>query len=533
MGGGGNKSDDLIPVTLLCGFLGSGKTTLLKHVLETKHEEEDFKCAVIVNDMAELNIDKSLIDQTSLIQSDEAMVGMHNGCICCTLQNDLVEQIISLTQKKKFNYILIEASGVSEPHEIAPLFEVAEDNHDQCDLDGADTEDHDHSKPQLGEVARLDTCVTLIDSADFYNNLGSMKAYDQCEVVGTIAELMMDQVEFANVVILNKGDLVDKKQKADLIKKVSIMNPNAKIMNSVQSKINVKDILNTKLYKDKEEFWVTSTKHADAAEKMEKAGRKVPEACTARFDINSFVYRARRPFHPSRLNDLFMEPFFMIPSYASCKHKDDEEKKLLQEEDDLELQKVQKEANVKQKKRTNMMGELLRSKGFIWMATSHEMMGGWQQAGNILRILPENPWLCLTPEQWEGTGVEDLVLKDIRQENGEDWQYKDRRQEIVFIGHKMKKDTIQNILDKCLLTDEEMSLGPEGWKETMEDLDNIQFFLEDGDLDDEDEEDMMDENDEKENLEKPDAHESKRRGKKRKNEDEHSVMRYNLRKRKD
>ena len=116
-----------MPVTLLCGFLGSGKTTLLKHILESKHEEEDFKAAVIVNDMAELNIDKSLIDQASLIQSDEDMIGMQNGCICCTLQSDLVEQIIGLTQKKKFNYILIEASGVSEPHEIAPLFEL--DNH--------------------------------------------------------------------------------------------------------------------------------------------------------------------------------------------------------------------------------------------------------------------------------------------------------------------------------------------------------------------------------------------------------------------
>ena len=159
--------DDLIPVTLLCGFLGSGKTTLLKHILETKHTEEEFKCAVIVNDMAELNIDKSLIDQTSLIQSEEAMVGMQNGCICCTLQSDLVEQIIKLTQKKQFNYILIEASGVSEPHEIAPLFEL--EDHD--DDEEEDHEGHDHSKPQLGEVARLDTCVTLIDSADFYNNL--------------------------------------------------------------------------------------------------------------------------------------------------------------------------------------------------------------------------------------------------------------------------------------------------------------------------------------------------------------------------
>merc|ERR1712038_1599754 len=217
MGRGENQPSselpDKVPVTLLCGFLGAGKTTLLKHILETKHTEKDFKCAVIVNDMAELNIDKSLIDQTSLIQSDEAMVGMQNGCICCTLQSDLVEQIIQLTQKKKFNYILIEASGVSEPHEIAPLFEVEKHEHeDDEELD----HDHDRSKPQLGEVARLDACVTLIDSANFYNNLSSMKIYDQCDVVGTIAELMMDQVEFANVIILNKEDLVNEEQQADL-----------------------------------------------------------------------------------------------------------------------------------------------------------------------------------------------------------------------------------------------------------------------------------------------------------------------------
>ena len=190
----------------------------MKHILETKHADEDFKAAVIVNDMAELNIDKSLIDQTSLIQSEEDMVGMQNGCICCTLQDDLVEQIVSLVQKKKFNYILTEASGVSEPHEIAPLFEVDDHEHDEDDTDHG----HNHSKPRLGEVARLDTCVTLLDSADFYNNLGSMETYDQCTMVGTIPELMMDQVEFANTIIVNKADIVKEEQIIDIIKKVEL-----------------------------------------------------------------------------------------------------------------------------------------------------------------------------------------------------------------------------------------------------------------------------------------------------------------------
>merc|ERR1712203_50879 len=257
MGLGGNTmatsasgDDGLVPATLLCGFLGSGKTTLLKHILETKHDDEDFKCAVIVNDMAELNIDKSLIDHTNLIQSEEAMVGMQNGCICCTLQSDLVEQIVGLTQKKQFNHILIEASGVSEPHEIAPLFELDEHEHNNAD-EAAECEamaPGAHEQVQLGEVAKLDTCVTLIDSADFYNNLSSMKTYDNCEVVGTIAELMMDQVEFANVIVLNKGDLVSEEQQADLTEKVTLLNSKAKIVKTTHSKIDLKDILDTGLY---------------------------------------------------------------------------------------------------------------------------------------------------------------------------------------------------------------------------------------------------------------------------------------------
>ena len=180
--------DKLLPVSLLCGFLGAGKTTLLKHILETKHAEEGFKCAVIVNDMAALNIDKSLIDQSALVQSDE-VIAMQNGCFCCTLQNDLVEQIIKLAEKNMFNYMLIEASGVSEPSQIAPLFELCDDEHDP-----EDPENHDHEGPELGEVARLDTCVTVVDAAEFYNNLESMQVYEEGETAGTIAELLMEQV---------------------------------------------------------------------------------------------------------------------------------------------------------------------------------------------------------------------------------------------------------------------------------------------------------------------------------------------------
>merc|ERR1712117_308386 len=340
--GGGNEQkpvDNLVPVTLLCGFLGSGKTTLLKHILETKHNEEDFKCAVIVNDMAEINIDKSLINNTSLLQNGESMVGMQNGCICCTLQDDLCSQIIQLTQKKKFNYIVIEASGVSEPHEIAPLFEIEKDH----DHEEGEEVDHEHPEgPQLGEVARLDTCVTMIDSADFHNNLGSMKTYDECSMVGTIAELMMDQVEFANVICLNKCDLVNEKQATDLYDKISLLNDKAKIIKSVQSKIDVKDILNTHMYKDKEEFWVTSTKQEANIEA--RAGKDAPDACTARFDIKSFVYRARKPFHPGRLHKLFLEPYFMDP-FENVENEDEkDEESTLAEEEKQKKEAAKKEA---------------------------------------------------------------------------------------------------------------------------------------------------------------------------------------------
>ena len=479
---------------------------MLKYILENKHEDTNFKCAVIVNDMAELNIDKSLIDSTDLIQTDEAMVGMQNGCICCTLQTDLVEQIIGLVQKKKFTHILIEASGVSEPHEIAPLFELEEHEHEH-NSEEAEAQCESSGKPQLGEVARIDTCVTMIDSADFYSNLSSMRTYDNCElvdlegmdcqpIVGTIAELMMDQVEFANVIILNKKDLVNEGQQNDLEEKIKCLNPKAKIVKSIQAKIDLNEIINTGLYVSKDEFWVTSMQQEKANDEARKEGKRVPEACTARFDIKSFVYRARKPFHPGRLHDLVMEPFFMGSPEAIKEEVDEDEGDgdaeeeeedgdisedecaMMEEQKEILYHEHQAQANEKQKHRIETMGELLRSKGFMWMATSNDVIGMWQQAGNVLRIEAENPWHCLVPEKWKGTLTEELVLQDFKKANGEEWEYKDRRQEIVFIGHKMKGDVIQKLLDECLLTEEEMALGPEKWKETMEHLDPIGLALE-------------------------------------------------------
>jgi len=481
---------------------------LLKHVLETKHAEEDFKCAVIVNDMAALNIDKSLIDQSALLQSDE-VIAMQNGCFCCTLQNDLVEQIISLAERKMFNYMLIEASGVSEPAQIAPLFELCDDEHDH---------EQEHKEgPELGEVARLDTCVTVVDAAEFHNNLASMKVYEEGETLGTIAELLTEQVEFSNVVVLNKQDLVTPEQKQEVLDRITLLNPKAKVLTSLQSKINVMEILNTGRFKNAEIYddsvMMAATRNAQEG-KFEKV-EALPDCCIVsemagkkkcckkkqaqngqmvdtglsqvmlgvisnnnsgkqkktrhetRFGITSFVYKSRRPFHPGRLYDNIMEKYFVL----RYEEKDGPELRSY-------LGKLQEEAKEKQKNRKMLMGELLRSKGFVWIATANFIMGGFQQAGNILRIEGEQPWMCEVPQLWQGSDHEKVVRADLQQENGEEYPHGDRRQELVFIGVGLKHDVIQKTLDECLLTDDEMKMTPEQWEENFAEDDKIQLTLE-------------------------------------------------------
>ena len=195
-----------------------------------------------------------------------------------------------------------------------------------------------------------------------------------------------------------------------------------------------------------------------------------------RFGISSFIYSARRPFHPGRLNDLVLEEYFVTPDYM-----DDEEngEKVFSEEDKQIILKVlQKKAAEKQSQRVGVFGELLRSKGFIWIATSNNIMGGWQQAGNVIRIEAESPWMCDMEDMWrDNPEVAEYVTKNMTKPNGDEWEHEDRRQELVFIGQELKHDKIQIILDQCLLTEEEMMLGPESWKKTMADCDQIQLSL--------------------------------------------------------
>jgi len=303
--------------------------------------------------------------------------------------------------------------------------------------------------------------------------------------------------------------LVTKSNLIDIEEKVSRLNPQAKILKSIQSKINVMDILNTSLFKDKEDFWVTSTKNAIDKEGLAAStenGKRVPESCTARFDIKSFVYRARKPFHPGRLNDLFLKPFFADPVERvevveepedfeelpeRKRRKIEDEKKKIEEKNKKEIEKLQKQVVKKQNVREEKIGQLLRSKGFVWIATSHDIMGGWQQAGNVLRIKAEGPWMCCFDYKQVDYMSEEAILADMKKPDGEFYEFKDRRQEIVFIGHKMKSDVIQELLDQCLLTEEEMPLGPEKWWDSMHKRDNIQLFLEiDDHADDEDETDV-------------------------------------------
>ena len=384
---------DRLPVTVLSGFLGAGKTTVLSHILNNRQNK---KVAVIVNDMSEINIDASMVqNEVSLNHSEEKLVEMSNGCICCTLREDLLLEVNKLAKDGKFDYLVIESTGISEPLPVAETFTFA-----------------DEHGVSLSDVARLDTMVTVVDAVNFLKDYQEAKYLKESgESLGedderSVADLLVDQIEFADVLLVSKIDLVETDDINKLNAILRSLNTNAQIIPISQGKVDVENILNTNL------FDFEKAQQAPGWLK-EMRGEHVPE--TEEYGISSFSYVARRPFYP--------EKFY----------------KFLHN--------------------TKQYGKLIRSKGYFWLGSRLEYAGHWSQAGGIAHYgFGGLFWRAVAKRDWP---EDEESLARIK----ENWEepFGDMRQESVFIGQGLDKTAMIDALDSCLVTEEDLHKGQEFW----------------------------------------------------------------------